>query len=80
MQDIYCQLIPNEDEDVPYYEMMPRIGAFEISHKGVLLYSKMLSQMWPFHKDTVERVAKCLKESKDSGSVDVLKKSFQTSG
>ena len=50
-KDVYCQLIPNEDERNPNYDMLPRIGAFEIStvHQGVdvLFYSKMMSNMWP---------------------------------
>ena len=36
MSDIYCQLIPNEDEAVPNYEIVPRIGAFEVSVNGVV--------------------------------------------
>jgi hypothetical protein len=36
MSDIYCQLIPNEDENMPNYEIVPRIGAFEISVNGVV--------------------------------------------
>ena len=27
--------------------MIPRIGAFEVSYKGVLIFSKLLSQIWP---------------------------------
>lgn len=47
MSDIYCQLIPNDDEVQPFYEMVPRLGAFEVSFNGVLLFSKMLSKVWP---------------------------------
>jgi hypothetical protein len=36
MSDIYCQLIPNEDDNIPNYEIVPRIGAFEISINGVV--------------------------------------------
>jgi len=36
MADIYYQLIPNEDESVPNYEIVPRIGAFEVSINGVV--------------------------------------------
>jgi hypothetical protein len=36
MGDIYCQLIPNQDEQNPYYDIMPRIGALEVSYKGVV--------------------------------------------
>lgn len=34
--DIYCQLIPNEDDNQPYYEVVPRIGTFEVSVNGVV--------------------------------------------
>ncbi len=36
MSDIYCQLIPNEDPSMPNYEIVPRIGAFEVSCNGVV--------------------------------------------
>lgn len=36
MSDIYCQLIPNEDESIPNYEIVPRIGAFEVSVNGIV--------------------------------------------
>lgn len=38
MKDIYCQLIPNDNEEIPNYEMVPRIGAFEVSINGVVSY------------------------------------------
>jgi len=54
MSDIYCQLIPNESEN-PNYDMLPRLGAFEVSYKGVLLYSKILSLMWPHFGAVAEK-------------------------
>lgn len=43
-KEVYCQLIPNEDEKNPYYDILPRIGAFEIStvinNVDILFYSK----------------------------------------
>jgi len=36
MSDIYCQLIPNDDAADPYYQVMPRMGAFEVSINGVV--------------------------------------------
>lgn len=36
MSDIYCQLIPNDDPKQPFYEVVPRIGAFELSFNGVV--------------------------------------------
>lgn len=36
MSDIYCQLIPNDDPNEAYYQVMPRMGAFEVSINGVV--------------------------------------------
>lgn len=50
-KEIYCQMIPNEDDNDPFYDRVPRIGAFEVStvigDTDILLYSKMMSSMWP---------------------------------
>lgn len=37
--EIYCQLIPNNDPNLMTYKVLPRIGAFEVSFKGVVSYS-----------------------------------------
>ena len=34
--DIYCNLIPNEDESVTVYDQVPRTGSFEVSYKGLV--------------------------------------------
>ena len=64
-KEVYCQLIPNEDDRNPYYDILPRIGAFEIStvidNVDILFYSKMMSTMWPH----VPSVAKRIKEAMD---------------
>jgi hypothetical protein len=39
MSDIYCQLVNNEEDANPNYDIVPRIGAFEISLNGVVSYS-----------------------------------------
>jgi hypothetical protein len=54
MEDIYCQLVPNEDKADPTYAMIPRIGAFEVSYKGVIVFSKMMSSVWP-HFESVAK-------------------------
>jgi len=36
MSDIYCQLVPNDDDNNPFYEVVPRIGSFEVSLNGVV--------------------------------------------
>ena len=42
--EIYCQLIPNNNESDPYYGIVPRTGAFEVSFKGVvsILYDSFI--------------------------------------
>ena len=49
--NLYCQLISNNDESNDVYDVMPRLGSFEVSTvwKGVdtLIYSKLLVKMWP---------------------------------
>jgi hypothetical protein len=39
--DLYCNLIPNEDENAPYFQQVPRTWAFEVSYKGMLIFSKI---------------------------------------
>lgn len=39
MSDIYCQLIPNDDPNNACYEVVPRIGSFEVSINGVVSYT-----------------------------------------
>jgi hypothetical protein len=36
--EIYCQLIPNTDEHIQTYKILPRIGSFEVSFKGVVRF------------------------------------------
>jgi len=55
MSDIYCQLIPNDNESDPYYQVMPRMGAMEVSINGVLLFSKCLCGLWPHFGAIAER-------------------------
>lgn len=36
--EIYCQLIPNTDPHIKTFKILPRIGAFEVSFKGVVSF------------------------------------------
>jgi hypothetical protein len=45
--DLYNNLIQNDDESCPYFQQVPRIGAFEISYKGMLVFSKLRGGYWP---------------------------------
>ena len=54
-KQLYFQLVPNDNENDECFDMIPRIGAFEVStvaFKGessieILLFSKLLSSIWP---------------------------------
>lgn len=55
--DLYYNLIPNEDPNAKTFDQLPRVGAFEVSYKGKLIFSKLLSCRWPH----ISKVAnKCL--------------------
>ena len=41
--DLYYNLIPNEDGNSDIFDQLPRVGAFEVSYKGKLIFSKLLS-------------------------------------
>ena len=60
-KEIYCQLIPNDDDNNPYYDVLPRIGAFEVStvidNVDILFYSKQMSTMWPHASSLAKRIA-----------------------
>ena len=45
--DLYNNLVPNDDESTPYFQQVPRIGAFEVSYKGLLIFSKLKGGYWP---------------------------------
>ena len=40
--DSYCQLIPNDDPAFDCYDIIPRIGAFEVTYNGIVIFSKLL--------------------------------------
>jgi len=62
--DIYSQLIFNDDQNLPYFDILPRIGALEVSINGVLLFSKVVSGKWP-HYNAVANRAKSAAEMID---------------
>ena len=65
--DTYCQLIPNDTEE--FYEMIPRLGAFEISINGVLLFSKLQSGAWPHNKVFAAKAQAVVQELKNGGDI-----------
>ena len=54
---IYMQLVYNNDQTNLYYDQIPRLGSFEVSLNGVLLYSKIKSKLWPNIKSVATRLA-----------------------
>ena len=66
-------MIPNEDENNLYYDVLPRMYAFEVSFKGVLLFSKILSKTWP----SISMVAKkCYNAAQPGANIE----DYQTTG
>lgn len=62
--DLYNNLVPNDDQNTPYYQQVPRTGSFEVSYKGMLIFSKLNGGYWP----NCELVAdKCYNTVRDEG-------------
>ena len=49
-----------------YYDQVPRLGAFELSYDGILIYSKCMSGMWPSFPDVAKKTAKMFAD-RDAG-------------
>ena len=83
MKDIYCQLIPNEDDKNPNYDMIPRLYAFDVStvhdDADILFFSKQMSRVWPHCGALANRIAAFVQ---DSGSMkgSELREKYFTSG
>jgi hypothetical protein len=45
--EMYNNLVYNEDAATTTYEMLPRLGCFEVSYKGYLIFSKLGGGYWP---------------------------------
>ena len=80
MEDIYCQLIPNDDDNNQHYDMIPRIGAFEISYKGVLVFSKMMSSVWPHFTAVAKYVGEMFADIQNGMSIQEIKSKYTTNG
>lgn len=48
--ELYYNLIPNNEGSIETYDQCPQTGAFEVSYKGRLIFSKLLSKRWPHIK------------------------------
>ena len=88
MSDIYCQLIPNDDEDMDYYDIMPRPWAFEVSTVlkdggPILFYSKIMAKMWPHYVGVGKKIGSYhndLGEAKDKAAKGELVKKYYFTG
>jgi|LauGreDrversion4_2_1035121.scaffolds.fasta_scaffold117748_4 hypothetical protein len=40
--DLYCNLIPSNDENAPTFKQVPRTGSFEVSYKGHVSFTRSL--------------------------------------
>ena len=82
-KEVYCQLIPNEDDNNPYYDILPRIGAFEVStvqdNVDILFYSKMMSTMWPHAPSLANRIKEYAAECANTPAA-AMKEKYQTTG
>lgn len=82
-KEVYCQLIPNDDDNNPYYDILPRIGAFEVStvinNVDILFYSKQMSSMWPNATMLGKRIGEAMEDSKNM-AIGALKDKWQTTG
>ena len=61
--DLYSQLIPNEDEGEPNFDMIPIIGAFEVStvihNTPIQFFSKLKLSYWPRAPAVAARIKQC---------------------
>ena len=82
-KEVYCQLIPNEDDNNPYYDILPRIGAFEVStvkdNVDILFYSKMMSTMWPHAPSLANRIKAYVDDCANT-PIGAIKEKYQTTG
>lgn len=72
--EAYCQLIPDNDSERPCYAMIPRIGAFEVSYRGIIVYSKLLSTEWPHVPSLAKNIANIFADSAKMSHQELAKK------
>jgi len=65
--DLYNNLIQNDDETCPYYQQVPRIWAFEVSYKGMLIFSKLKGGYWPNTELVADKCAGMVREESQGG-------------
>ena len=82
-KETYCQLIPNRDANNPDYDVLPRMGAFEIStvfdNVDILFFSKIMSRMWPDAAAVCDRLKAFAADTRTMNGAQ-LKAKYQTKG
>lgn len=77
MHDSYCQLIPCNDTVRAAYAMIPRIGAFEVTYKGIVVYSKLMTTQWPHCTNVGKQIAKMIQDSTNGMREGDLRDTYQ---
>ena len=57
--------MPNDDPDTPYFQQVPRTGSFEVSYKGMLIFSKLKGGYWPNCELVAEKCYLTVKDDLD---------------
>ena len=58
--DLYNNLVQNEDPSDPNYVQVPRKWSFEVSYKGMLIFSKLNGGYWPNCDLVADKCAACV--------------------
>ena len=59
-------MFPNYDDSNPYFRLLPKLGAFEISCNGETIFSKILTNRFP----DVTYIAKCAQQLSHARKMD----------
>lgn len=60
--------------------MIPRIGSFEVTHNGIVIFSKLLSQMWPNYSSLAKRLAELFTDQRNGMPHVSMQVKYQTKG
>jgi hypothetical protein len=75
--EIYNNLVMNLDEDMPYYQQVPRTGAFEVSYRGILISSKLKEGRWPKGEEVVAKCSEVVVQMGDWPTESVAAQSYK---
>ena len=69
---------PLREQDV--YFLLPRIGAFEVSYKGIVIYSKLRTQVWPNVPSVADQMVKMFKDIALGVTINQIKAIYSFQG